>query len=676
MQKHYNNYMKILSPVGNFESLKMAIYYRTNEIYFGISEFNARNNIEGFSLKDIDEIVFLSHINNVKVNLAVNILFKDDELESAVNLVVTAYNKGVDCFIIQDLGLAYILNKFYPEIEIHASTQMGIHNTMGAKEIEKMGFKRVVLARETPLEEIESIKKNTNLEIEYFAYGALCVSFSGNCFLSSYLCDASGNRGKCKQLCRLPYSLHENGKKVCEGYLLSAKDFNMINELSNLENIGVDVLKIEGRARRPFYVAVSTNEYVKALQNKKVDENALKLAFNRDYTNGYFSGNNEIISKFNNHIGVKIGEVKKVNIGKKFNEIIFSSCQKLSKKSAIKIFNDNREISTISLYDLKQIDDKTYLVTTTHTAFKGNSVNLISDFDLEEKILNVNLKTNLKIDIFAISSKEIIAKTNFLNCNFKFVGDILEKANNVALTQAEVENCFNKNEYFNVEINLETDGVFITKSSLNKFRREFFESLKIEILNSFKHNLKQFKLPNYFTSEIFSDFQIVFDKNEKLEKTNIIYSPEEYCENDILNFKEKCEKLNKNMYLDLPNFALDKDVEFLKNLVEKNNIKIVMNNYYALNFDCEKVAGGGLDVFNKVSANFLSVPIICSEDSFTQKTKFPYMTLRHCPLKNNLKVNCTNCPYAKNKYTIKTQSGKVLKLKRKKLSTCTFYLMD
>ena len=196
--------MKILSPAGNFESLKMAVYNGAKEVYLGISNFNARNNIEGFSESDLDDIVFFCHIHGVKVNLTVNILFKNEELQDAVNLVVRSYNKGVDCFIIQDLGLASFLHENYPEIELHASTQMGICNLEGAKYVEKLGFKRVVLARETPLEEIRNIKRNTNLEIEYFVQGALCVCFSGNCYLSSYLCDASGNRGKCKQLCRLP----------------------------------------------------------------------------------------------------------------------------------------------------------------------------------------------------------------------------------------------------------------------------------------------------------------------------------------------------------------------------------------------------------------------------------------------------------------------------------------
>lgn len=668
--------MKILSPAGNFESLKMAIFYGADEVYIGINEFNARNNIEGFVKNDIEEVVFLAHIHNVKVNLAVNILFKDEELESAVNLVTYAFNKGVDCFIIQDLGLAYILNKFYPEIEIHASTQMGIHNTMGAKEVEKLGFKRVVLSRETPLEEIKNIKKSTNLEVEYFAHGALCVSFSGNCYLSSYLCSASGNRGKCKQLCRLPYTLFENDKKIKDGFLLSAKDFNMINDLSKLKDAGVDVLKIEGRARRPFYVAVSTKEYKKALENKKVDENDLKLAFNRGYTNGYFNGNDKIISDFNNHIGIKVGEVIKVNVGKRFNEIIFTSNIKLSKKSAIKLFSGNKEVSTISLYDLKEIDENIYVVTTTQTAFKGNSVNLISDYSLEEEILNVDLKAKLKVEIEAKANEKIVAKTNFLNTNFIFEGEVLEKANNQALSKTDVENCFNKNEYFCVEVDFKTDGVFIPKSVLNKFRREFFENLREQILNKFKHNLKFFELKNTKKAEIFDNFQFVFNSFEELKKKNIIYSPEKYIKEDILKFREKCEKMKKIMFLDLPNFALDTDVEFLKNLVEENEINIVVNNYYALNFNCKKVIGAGLNVFNSVSANFLSSPIICAEDSITPKTKFPYVTLRHCPLKNNLSTTCANCPYKPNKYTFKTQSGKVLKLTRKKLSTCTFYLVD
>ena len=195
--------MKLLSPAGDFESLKMAVFYGADEVYLGVKDFNARN-IEGFSLTSLREAVDFAHVYGVKVHLAVNILFSNSELQSALDLVVDAYNLGVDAFIIQDLGLASLISKNYPEICIHASTQMGLHNLEGVQFAKKLGFSRVVLARETPLDEIKRIKQNCDIEIEYFAQGALCVSFSGNCYLSSYLCGASGNRGKCKQLCRLP----------------------------------------------------------------------------------------------------------------------------------------------------------------------------------------------------------------------------------------------------------------------------------------------------------------------------------------------------------------------------------------------------------------------------------------------------------------------------------------
>jgi putative protease len=223
--------MKLLSPAGNFECLKMAVFNGADEVYLGINEFNARNNIDGFTLETLETAVDFAHLYGVKVHLAINILFSDEELQSAFDTVVKAYNMGVDAFIVQDLALAHILHVNYPQIELHASTQMGIHNLEGVLAIEKSGFSRVVLARETPLEEIKRIKQNTNIEIEYFAHGALCVSFSGNCYMSSYLFGASGNRGRCKQLCRLPFALKkervekliakgaEQKRKYIEGFL-------------------------------------------------------------------------------------------------------------------------------------------------------------------------------------------------------------------------------------------------------------------------------------------------------------------------------------------------------------------------------------------------------------------------------------------------------------------------
>ena len=340
--------------------------------------------------------------------------------------MVDAFNLGVDAFIIQDLGLASLISKHYPEICIHASTQMGLHNLEGVQFAKKLGFSRVVLSRETPLEEIKRIKQNCDIEIEYFAQGALCVSFSGNCYLSSYLCGASGNRGKCKQLCRLPYKFFEGNKKLAEGYLLSAKDFCMISRLQELKDAGVDAIKIEGRARRPYYVAVATREYKNALDGKPADINELKLAYNRDFTRGYFDGNGNIISNYKNHIGVQIGKITKVVRGKNFNEIFISSRQKIAPKSTIKTFDGFVEKNTLTLFDIKEVGKNLYRATTTQNVESGLQVNLIIDASKND-VENFTRKIEINLKVQAVAGKNLRAEFVLDNKTFIVEGEMCMK---------------------------------------------------------------------------------------------------------------------------------------------------------------------------------------------------------------------------------------------------------
>ena len=663
--------MKILSPAGNFESLKMAIYNGADEVYLGINNFNARNNIDGFSLESLEQAVDFAHVFDVKVNLAINILFRDDELQDALDTVVKSYNLGVDCFIIQDLGLVSLINKNYPEIEIHASTQMAIHNLEGVKAIEKYGIKRVVLARETPLDEIKRIKENSNVEIEYFAQGALCVSFSGNCYLSSYLCSASGNRGKCKQLCRLPYSFEFNGSVLKQGYLLSAKDFNMINRLEDLKKAGVDVLKIEGRARRPFYVAMATREYYNALNGKDVKEDNLKLAFNREYTAGYFDGNGDIISNYHNHIGVEIGRVEKVNVGKKFNEIFFSSNRVLYPKSTFKIFKGNEEKNTITAFDLVEVSKNKYKMTTTQKVFVGDVVRLILDSNLEEEILSHIKKKKITIKIFAKKGENIKAVFK----DIEVVGEVLQEAKSRPLTKDDIISNFKKSDLFDVDLDFEVlDEVFIPIKFLNEFRRNVFDVIYNSIAKKRKKNLKNIKINSKLNILPLKDFEIIDNLSNSTISKNVIYSPEVYNFEEIKLFKEKCEGKKQIPYLDLPNYATKKDIEYLKTLVEKLNIKVVANNYYALSVFDDCVIGAGLNVYNSVTADIFNLPFITAESDLGERIDYPYMTFRHCPMKSHLKAGCDKCPY-RDGYVYRMDNGKVLKLKRKKISTCTFYLV-
>ena len=664
--------MKLLSPAGDFESLKMAVFYGADEVYLGVKDFNARN-IEGFSLTSLREAVDFAHVYGVKVHLAVNILFSNSELQSALDLVVDAYNLGVDAFIIQDLGLASLISKNYPEICIHASTQMGLHNLEGVQFAKKLGFSRVVLARETPLDEIKRIKQNCDIEIEYFAQGALCVSFSGNCYLSSYLCGASGNRGKCKQLCRLPYKFFEGNKKLAEGYLLSAKDFCMADRLQELKDAGVDAIKIEGRARRPYYVAVATREYRNALDGKPADLSELKLAYNRDFTPGYFDGNGNIISNYKNHIGVQIGKITKVVRGKNFNEIFISSRQKIAPKSTIKTFDGFVEKKTLTLFDIKEVGKNLYRATTTQNVENGLDVNLIIDASKND-VENFTRKIDISLKVYAFENQKIKAEFIYNNRTYVFEGETCEKAKNQALTEHDICNNFSKNVFFSPTVFVQTQNAFLTKAQLNNFRRNVYEKITQILTQNNNKKLYKTKIDVNVETKAFEDFEITENSSEIYHNKNVIYSPEIYEIDDIKNFVSNCKKQNKIPYLDTPNFSLEKDVKLLQNIIEKTQTNIIANNYYALAFKTQIVAGWGLNVFNNISANVLGVPTVGAECEVFPKMQAPFMTLRHCPMKSNMGANCSNCPYHEG-FSYQMENGKKMFLKRKKLCSCTFYLV-
>ncbi len=663
--------MKLLSPAGDMQSLKMAVYNGADEVYLGLKDFNARNNIEGFTLTTLKSAVDFAHLYNVKVHLAINILFSDAELQSALDYIVDAFNMGVDAFIVQDLGLLALIHERYPMVELHASTQMGIHNLEGVQKLLQFGVKRIVLARETPISEIKRIRQNTDVELEYFAQGALCVCFSGNCYISSYLCNASGNRGKCKQLCRLPYTLTKAGKEISKGYLLSAKDFCMIDRLHSLEEAGITAIKIEGRARRPYYVASTTREYRNALDGKPYNIENLKLAFNRDYTAGYFDGNSGIISKYNNHIGLFAGTINKVNKGKKFNEFYFNSQLDISPKSTLKVFSKDKEKCTISAYDIKKVGN-TYRVTTTHDISLNDNIYLLSDNKLDNDVTNNIVKRQIHINIITKQNQPICAEILLNNNKYPIFGDICQASINQPITNNDISSCFEKSEYFSPILSIDCDNVFISKSRLNDFRRNVYDKV-YNLLTQCVAHIEKTKVNTTSTVSPLDDFEIT-DKNKIQSKCkNIIYSPSQYNLTDIQKFVSDCKNQNKVPYLNTPNFLLEKDIELLKNIVAKTGIGIVANNYSTIDICDDVIIGAGLNIYNHISANTLGKPYFTAESSIGKKIDMPYMTLRHCPIKEHLHCDCNNCKYSDDLIYI-LDNGKKMRLKRIKMSTCTFYL--
>ncbi len=667
--------MKLLSPAGDMASLRAAVYAGADEVYLGVKDFNARN-IEGFNLSSLKDAVIFAHIFGVKVHLTVNILFTDEELGDALKLVVDAYNIGVDAFIVQDIGLAYLIHKYYPQIVVHASTQMGIHNLEGVRQAEKLGIKRVVLARETPLDEIENIHKNSKVEIEYFVHGALCVSFSGNCYLSSYKLGLSGNRGKCKQLCRLPYKMMFNGKTVASGNLLSAKDICMLNNLRDLERAGVTSLKIEGRARRPYYVYTATKYYRSALDGEiNKDLTDLKIAFNRDFTPAYFDGNGKIISKHAANIGAEIGKIVKINSGKKFDEVVVESNYKVSAESSFKIFENGKEIAVVSPFDIRQADGKFSFTTTTKLKV-GQRVNIILDAAKEKEILALTKRRQIDVELLVVPNKNITATFKVDSKKYTPVGDVVEQAKSQPITERELRENFNKSELFDVNLKITTSNAFIVKSKLNAFRRKVLD--EIYAAYETNKNLKFVEIDEKFDVKPLKNAKIIKNLADfgTIKEEIVIYSPQEFLKDDIKKFVDNCQNLNKQPYLNLPVYVDRDDLKLLDDILSDTRLGIVVNNLYGFKYPNKKIAGAGLNIYNKVSAQYFDSPYMVAENTLMGDiTKMPYMTLKHCPFKNHLNANCTACPY-KDGYTYKMPDGTTFKLTRTKLNSCTFYLTD
>lgn len=283
--------MELLAPAGSMEALRAAVCNGADAVYLGADTFNARMNARNFSAADLQEAVVYCHVRGVKVHLTLNTLVLDREMPRAAELIRLAASCGVDAFIVQDLGVVSLCRQLAPDVPIHASTQMSIHSLEGVLEAAALGCSRVVLARELPAEEIAHICKKSPVEIEVFVHGALCMCYSGQCYLSSVIGRRSGNRGQCAQPCRLPYGY---GRFESTRYPLSLKDNCLAGELDELRRMGVASIKIEGRMKRPEYVAIVTRAYRTVLNGGKLtpsDLQELETAFSRQgFTDGYFRG--------------------------------------------------------------------------------------------------------------------------------------------------------------------------------------------------------------------------------------------------------------------------------------------------------------------------------------------------------------------------------------------------
>ena len=283
--------LELLAPAGSVQALTAAVQNGADAVYLGFGEFNARRNAKNFSEEEVAAAVSYCHLRGVRVFLTLNTLLTDRELPAAAQLAAKASRMGMDAVLVQDLGVARMLRQTVPDLPIHASTQMTVHNLDGVKQCADLGMERAVLARELSWREIEYICLHSPIEIEVFAHGALCMCYSGQCFFSSVIGGRSGNRGLCAQPCRLNYGW--NGR--ADEHPLSLKDMSLAGHLEQLRKMGVACVKLEGRMKRPEYVAIVTGIYARAIREGREptgeELEMLRQAFSRDgFTDGYFLG--------------------------------------------------------------------------------------------------------------------------------------------------------------------------------------------------------------------------------------------------------------------------------------------------------------------------------------------------------------------------------------------------
>lgn len=526
------NNIELLCPVGNFDCLKAAVQNGANAVYLGASNFSARASATNFSFEELKQAIEYAHIRDVKVHLALNTLIKNNELDSALSLASYAYEIGVDAIIVQDLGLAKILIKSFPKLPVHASTQMTIHNLEGVTQAERLGFSRVILSRELSLEEINYICRNSNIEIECFVHGALCISYSGQCLFSSMVGGRSANRGKCAQACRLPYELLEDNESVVDkGYLLSPRDLCGLDNLGVLIDAGVTSLKIEGRLKSPEYVATVTRIYRKYIDlylksgNFVVDEKDhidLLQVFNRGgFSSGHFNDtpNRDLIFKDkSNNMGIYVGNVANFDSNKghiKLNladsieigdTITFEKENTRYTVSELMIGNSNiRSASTGQIVTIGRmkgnihLSDKIYKLSSKSLS----DIALKSYQNVEAKKIPLACKIIVKKDLpITIKVKVLNPSSNYKDIIINMTSDIYPVDSiNKPITEEKIIEQFKKTgntpyEFSKFDIDLDKNLYIPKVSSLNALRRDVLKKLEDSAI---KHSIRvseELKLKN------------------------------------------------------------------------------------------------------------------------------------------------------------------------------------
>jgi len=580
--------VEILSPAGNMASFIAAVNAGADAIYMGVGKFNARAMAENFTIEEYIWCINEAHKRDVKVYLTLNTLVKNCEIKDILRLVAKLYSKGLDAVILQDLGLAIKIHELFPKLSMHASTQMSVYSLEQVEFLKSIGFTRVVLARELSASEIENICKNTDVEIEVFVHGALCVSVSGQCNMSKLIGDRSANRGTCAQPCRMKYSLYKEGEKspiVANKYILSKKDIWGLEYIERLVQVGVKSLKIEGRNKSPEYVALATKVYKQNLSNGtedfdrfnnllfEKDRKSLLQLFNRSgKSEGYLNGvkfKDSITVDTPKNVGVKLGKV--IDINKKYIKVKLE--EDINLHDGIEISETMSTIVTCIRNSKFEIINT--MCTSGETVWLGdvNSKCKMGDivYKTSSNELNQKLNTtyvaklarqkeyNVKIDVKKDKNVEIIV--NLGKKEIKHTSEIIpEESIKKSLTKDDIKVPFSKTEdssikFINIDVNVDS-GLFLKISQLNEIRRNLVEQIEKSYIIDI--DIKK-------ELELIENINLDSKSEAKFNKLNSLYI---YSYNKDRNYKEeyynRYNKKLKRLYIVANDYAI-----YYKEIFEK-----------------------------------------------------------------------------------------------------------
>ncbi len=594
--------IEILAPAGSFETLVAAVRCGANAVYLGTKAFNARQNATNFSLEELKNAVDYAHKRGVKIYITLNTLVSDSELESAGDEIINCINCGADAFIVQDLGIASLVKEICPEMPIHASTQMSVQTVEGIEELKKMGFSRIVLPRELSENEIKNISRHCDIELECFVHGALCMCISGQCLMSSMLGGRSGNRGLCAQPCRLEFYVNKKGE-----HNLSLKDLSLIHKIPELAKSGITSLKIEGRMKRPEYVAAAVTACKSMIETGEIKENIMKNltdVFSRSgFTHGYFTDN-----------------LGKEMFGIRTKENVQSSAKVLDELSLL--YHRENPLLPIEM-----------------------------DFSLTQK----GGELTVKYDKF-------IAKS--------VLESPVQKAISKEITRQEATQRLSKlggTQFYSNKINCQIEkGLFLSAGELNALRRDALSKLETLIaqreicnINEVEFNKNSHKAQDRKLFAQFFDYNNIPENTENIARLILpIDTPKEII--------EKYSAITQ-VALWIPPNVFSNSEKYVEKIREAKNHGLAL--VVASTLDGVGIAkkgespfacGFGMNIFNSISAQYIekigATDFLCSSEMTAVEIKnlggeiprgtlvygrLPLMVTRNCPVKNE--ITCKEC---------------------------------